>query len=111
MAKTFEGLMRLDKRFEIVVPRYFSLVCFRISPLAIGKMLSNGKKSSDPIAKSVNDKHYWVNGVNRKLLDSINSSGSVYMTHAEVEEDFIIRCAIGATLTKEDHVIMAWKLV
>lgn len=110
MAKTFEGLVRLDKRFEIVAPRNFSLVCFRISPSAIANGLSNGIKA-DPGGKLINDEHYWVNGVNRKLLDSINSSGSIYMTHAEVEGAFVLRCAIGATLTEEHHVIMAWKLV
>ncbi|KAE9595772.1 hypothetical protein Lal_00030764 [Lupinus albus] len=110
MAKTFEGLVRLDRRFEIIVPRNFSLVCFRISPSAISNGLSNGTKT-DPIGKIMNDKHYLVNKINHKLLDSINSSGSVYMTQCEIEGDFVIRCAIGATLTEENHVIMAWKLV
>ncbi|XP_043700782.1 tyrosine/DOPA decarboxylase 2-like isoform X2 [Telopea speciosissima] len=30
MAKQFEGLVGMDKRFEIVVPRTFSMVCFRL---------------------------------------------------------------------------------
>ncbi|RDY00983.1 Tyrosine/DOPA decarboxylase 2, partial [Mucuna pruriens] len=109
MAKTFEGLVRLDKRFEIVVPPKFSLVCFRIAPSAIANGVSNGTEACYN-GKLMNDE-YRVNEVNRKLLDSINSSGNVFMTHGEVEGAFVIRCAIGATLTEEHHVIMAWKLV
>ncbi|KAJ1429532.1 Pyridoxal-phosphate binding site [Sesbania bispinosa] len=111
MAKTFEALVRTDKRFEIVVPPKFSLVCFRISPsaIAIANGLSIGSEAYYN-GKLMNDE-YWVNEINRKLLDSINSSGYAYMTHGEVDGAFVIRCAIGATLTEEQHVIMAWKLV
>ena len=52
-----------------------------------------------------------VNELNQKLLDSINRSGHVYMSPTVVDGVYIIRCAIGATLTEERHVIMAWKVV
>ncbi|KAK7292796.1 hypothetical protein RJT34_15650 [Clitoria ternatea] len=109
MAKTFEGLMRLDKRFEVVVPRKFSLVCFRISPTAIASGLCNGSEACYS-GKLMND-DYRVNEINRELLDLVNSSGNAFMTHGEVEGAFVIRCAIGSTLTEEHHVIMAWRLV
>ncbi|KAL4302620.1 hypothetical protein GQ457_10G025000 [Hibiscus cannabinus] len=35
MAKHFEELVTNDSRFEIVVPRYFAMVCFRVSPSAL----------------------------------------------------------------------------
>lgn len=119
MAKTFEGLVKLDKRFEIVVPRNLAVVCFRILPF--GKIY-NGKVQNGNVTttKIVNGKvkngnvklsEDVANEINRKLLDSINGSGSVYMTHAMVEGVFVIRCAIGGTLTEETHVIEAWKVV
>lgn len=39
MAKLFEELVANDKRFEIVIPRIFAVVCFRalLLPLANGK--------------------------------------------------------------------------
>ncbi|XP_062014660.1 phenylacetaldehyde synthase-like [Rosa rugosa] len=100
MAKIFEGLLRMDNRFEIVVPRNFSLVCFRISLSAI-----------------VSDDHYdgeeynMVNEINRKLLEAINASGSVFMTHAVVGGVYALRCAVGATLIEEKHIREAWKAV
>ncbi|KAI9081661.1 hypothetical protein K1719_036397 [Acacia pycnantha] len=118
MAKTFEDLVKKDKRFEIFVPRYFSLVCFRVSPLVITKKcFCNGNNEEEDHyyefgGKIINDdKKRLVNEVNRTLLDSINGSGKAYMTHGMVEGAFVIRCAIGATLTEEQHVIMAWNIV
>ncbi|KAK7332538.1 hypothetical protein VNO80_29291 [Phaseolus coccineus] len=105
MAKTFEELVRRDKRFEIFVPRNLSVVCFRLLPSAVAKIgngkVQNGGFKNEDVA----------NEINRRLLDSINGSGTVYMTHAIVGGVFVIRCAIGATLTDTKHVIMAWKLV
>ncbi|ONI11090.1 hypothetical protein PRUPE_4G086900 [Prunus persica] len=93
-------LVEMDKRFEVVVPRKFSLVCFRVSPSAISKAnypTTNYEKC--------------VNEVNCKLLEAINGSGRVFMTHAVVGGIYVLRCAIGTTLTEEKHVSMAWKVV
>ncbi|CAB4276516.1 unnamed protein product [Prunus armeniaca] len=100
MAKFFEGLVEMDKRFEVVVPRKFSLVCFRVSPSAISKV-------NYPTANY----EKCVNEVNCKLLEAINGSGRVFMTHAVVGGIYVLRCAIGTTLTEEKHVGMAWKVV
>ena len=120
MAKTFEGFVKMDNRFEIVVPRKLAVVCFRILPY--GKKVANGKEPNGDVfvangkvtnggVKLISSEDVVANEINRKLLDSINGSGDVYMTHAMVEGVFVIRCAIGATLTEEMHVIKAWKVV
>ncbi|KAJ6865245.1 hypothetical protein NC651_035729 [Populus alba x Populus x berolinensis] len=41
--------------------------------------------------------------LNRTLLAAVNESGRAFMTHAVVGGLFIIRCAIGSTLTEERH--------
>ncbi|KAI4354029.1 hypothetical protein L6164_002930 [Bauhinia variegata] len=107
MAKTFEELVKLDRRFEIFAPRILSLVCFRLKPSAIAHKvpIANGPQNGKLATEE------FVNQVNNKLLDLINGSGKVYMTHAIVGGAFVIRCAIGTTLTEEQHVIMAWKVV
>ena len=44
MANLFEALVAMDKRFEIVVPTNFSMVCFRILPSALSETVyKNGK--------------------------------------------------------------------
>ncbi|KAE8075820.1 hypothetical protein FH972_014507 [Carpinus fangiana] len=92
MAKMFEGLVKSDSRFEIVVPRWFSLVCFRLKPLSW-----SGSGNTEVL--------------NRELLEWVNSSGSVYMTHTIVGGVYLLRFAVGATLTEEHHVVAAWKLI
>lgn len=62
MAKRLEGLMGMDKRFEIVVPRNFSLFCFRVSPLA-----------SSIKAPTPSDETRVINEVNCKFLEAINA--------------------------------------
>lgn len=89
MAKIFEGLVERDERFEVAVPRNFGMVCFRLS--------------LDEVQKS--------NMFSLKLLEGINKTGRVYMTHAVVDGMYLIRFAAGGTMTEERHVIMAWKLV
>ncbi|XP_009760717.2 tryptophan decarboxylase TDC1-like [Nicotiana tabacum] len=92
MAKMFEGFIKSDPRFEIVVPRRFSLVCFRFNPV----------KESEPA---------YIELLNKKLLDSINSTGRVYITHTIAGGIYMLRFAVGATLTEDRHVIAAWKLI
>ncbi|KAF5472551.1 hypothetical protein F2P56_009262 [Juglans regia] len=140
MAKLFERFVTSDKRFEIVVPRSFAVVCFRLLSPGMGKGASyaNGTSTNGHTNGHVNghanghfnghtngkgddhdhdhDDHNYMkeattNEVNRKLLESINKSGRVFMTHSMVGGVFVIRFAVGATLVEEKHVITAWKVV
>ncbi|KAK4386458.1 Tyrosine/DOPA decarboxylase 5 [Sesamum angolense] len=99
MAENFEGLIEMDKRFEVVVPRNFATVCFRISPAEFG---GNHEGVSREEA---------ANNFNSKLLESINGSGKIYMTHAVIGGGYLMRLAVGASLTENRHVILAWKVV
>ncbi|KAH7532949.1 hypothetical protein FEM48_Zijuj04G0077700 [Ziziphus jujuba var. spinosa] len=92
MAKMFERLVKLDPRFEIVTPRRFALVCFRLNPFPSG----NAERTEL---------------MNRKLLEWINSSGRIYVSHTIVGGVYMLRFAIGATLTEERHVVAAWTLI
>ncbi|PWA75971.1 tyrosine/DOPA decarboxylase 5 [Artemisia annua] len=86
----------MDKRFELIMPRYFCVVCFRVCLYVIVK-------------KYVND--IEANEFNEKLLKSVNATGCVYMTHSVVGGVYFIRFSVGATLTEDRHVTMAWELV
>ncbi|MCL7047069.1 hypothetical protein MKW94_025860 [Papaver nudicaule] len=94
-------LIDMDNRFEIVVPRTFAMVCFRLKPTAVFKQAIF---ENDYIETQTNE-------VNAKLLESVNASGKIYMTHAVVGGVYMIRFAVGATLTEERHVTGAWKVV
>lgn len=92
MARMFEGFVKSDLRFEVVVPRKFALVCFRL------KSFSRAEPS-------------YVDSLNRKLLEWVNSTGRAYMSHTVVGGVYMLRFAVGATLTEERHVVAAWQLI
>ncbi|GJW76356.1 tyrosine decarboxylase 1-like protein [Tanacetum coccineum] len=98
MAKDFEAFLCTNSKFEIVVPTNFAMVCFRVSPSALSAVAN---KTSDE----------KVNQLNKQLLESLNGTGRVFMTHTVIEGVYVIRVAIGATRTEDKHVSMLWDMV
>ncbi|GAB2281853.1 Tyrosine decarboxylase 2 [Dionaea muscipula] len=91
LAKHFEELLNQDSRFEVVTPRKFSLVCFRLLP-----------------PTKVED---WGNKLNRDLLEAVNSTGNLFISHTVLSSKYILRLAVGAPLTEERHINAAWKVL
>ncbi|GMN54555.1 hypothetical protein TIFTF001_023683 [Ficus carica] len=109
LAKAFQNLLEGDKRFEIMVPRNFSTVCFRISPSSVeSSTVDDQNKSENNKEKGLLER---TNEVNAKLMDAINATGRVWMTHAVVGGIFALRFAVGTTLTEEPHVVAAWDVI
>ncbi|CAK9184942.1 unnamed protein product [Ilex paraguariensis] len=91
LAKQFEELVAQDPRFEVFAPRKFSLVCFRLVP-------------------PHNDKD-CANKLNHDLLDAVNSTGKIFISHTVLSGTYVLRVAVGAPLTEKRHVIAAWKVL
>ncbi|GJN12480.1 hypothetical protein PR202_ga30760 [Eleusine coracana subsp. coracana] len=92
MAKMFEEAVRTDDRFEVVVPRNFALVCFRIKP-------QNAMTEED------------ADEANRELMERLNRTGKAYLAHTVVGGKFVLRFAVGSSLQEERHVRSAWELI
>ncbi|KAG8046467.1 hypothetical protein GUJ93_ZPchr0008g12363 [Zizania palustris] len=95
MAKTFEDLVRGDDRFEVVVPRNFALVCFRLKPRGGGGAM--GEVSAEKAS--------------RELMERLNKTGKAFLAHTVVGGKFVLRFAVGASLQEEHHVRSAWELI
>ncbi|KAK3138312.1 hypothetical protein QOZ80_5AG0367220 [Eleusine coracana subsp. coracana] len=106
MAKAFEDMVRDDARFEVPVPRQFALVCFRLRPPALLLRLREKKQRCHD-----DDAGRVINELNRKLLEAVNATGRAYMSCAVVGGVYVLRCAIGNSLTEERHVQEAWRVV
>ncbi|KAK4272994.1 hypothetical protein QN277_021471 [Acacia crassicarpa] len=91
LAAHFEELVRQDPRFEVITPRAFSLVCFRLLP----------RPNSEDDG----------NQLNRDLLDSVNSTGNIFITHTVLSGKHILRFVVGSPLTEERHVNGAWQIL
>ncbi|CAL5009978.1 unnamed protein product [Urochloa decumbens] len=92
MAKMFEEGVRSDDRFEVVVPRNFALVCFRIR--VCGDMTEEDADEAS-----------------RELMGTLNGTGKVFVAHTVVGGRFMLRFAVGSTLQEERHVRGAWELI
>ncbi|CAN6195509.1 unnamed protein product [Urochloa humidicola] len=92
-AQWFEQAVVADRRFEVVVPRRFSLVCFRLAKSCVG------------------DKDDDANRANRDLLEAVNTTGQAFMTHFVVDGRFLLRLAVGGASTELQHVKEVWELL
>jgi len=84
LAALFEGWVRAEPGWEVVAPRHFSLVCFR--------------REGDDEA-------------NEALLERVNASGEVFLSHARLGGRYALRLAIGSFRTTEDDVRLAWDVL
>ena len=79
--------------FERVAPVPFSVVCFRWRPA--------GRSLPDPDP----------NAANERLLDAVNATGEVFLSHTRLHDRVTLRIAIGHLRTSARHVRRAWELL
>ncbi len=84
--------MKKNREFEILAPVLLNMICFRYNP---GKEDDPGK----------------LNMLNKKLLDTLNQTGRLFMTHTVIRGNYAIRFVAGQTFMKERHVLDAWQLI
>ena len=84
LAALFESWVRDEPGWEVVAPRHFSLVCFR-------------REGSDED--------------NERLLERVDASGEVFLSHARLGNRYALRLAIGNFRTTEDDVRLAWDVL
>jgi len=84
LAAKFESWVRQDSDWEVCARRHFSVVCFRL-------------KGSDQR--------------NAELLERVNASGELFMSHAMLRGRYVLRLAIGQMSTTEEDVCRAWDVL
>ena len=90
LARQFAGWVDKHPEFTRVAPVPFSVVCFRWTPRA---------------------EDATVNRLNAALLDGVNHSGDVFLSHTVVDGQYVLRLAIGHERTTIAHIARAWALV
>jgi aromatic-L-amino-acid decarboxylase len=84
LASQFERWVEETVGWEVCAPRHFSLVCFRL--------------------EGEDDR-------NRSLLERVNASGEMFISHAVLNGRYVLRLAIGQLSTTEDDVRRAWQVL
>ncbi len=84
LAALFADWVSAEPGWEICAPYPFSLVCFR-------------RDGSD--------------ADNEALLERVNATGEVFLSHTRLGGRFVLRLAIGSARTTEDDVRLAWDVL
>ena len=84
LAQKFADWVKKDDRFELAAPAPLNLICFR---------------------------HKGGDEVNQTLMDRLNRSGDLYLTHTRLNNRLTLRFCVGQTNTMERHVEHAWRRI
>jgi aromatic-L-amino-acid decarboxylase len=84
LAQEFAQWVEASDRFELAAPAPLNLVCFR---------------------------HRGGDGINQRLMDRLNDSGELYLTHTRLDDRLTLRLSVGQTNTERRHVEQAWERI
>ncbi len=93
LAQKLAGWIDAHPDFERMAPVPFSVVCFRWKPA--------GAAMSDEA----------LDAANERLLDVVNATGQVFLSHTRLRGRVALRMAIGHIRTEEGDVRLAWDLL
>ena len=91
LADRFAGCIRMDENFELLAPVQLSLVCFRY--------------------RRQGASNETLNELNRTLLERVNATGKIYLTHTILNDKYGLRMSVGQARTDERHVRQAWEII
>jgi aromatic-L-amino-acid decarboxylase len=90
LARLFASWVDASSNFERLAPVPFSVVCFRAR--------SSGSTLD-------------VDLLNERILESVNATGEVFISHTRLNGRYTLRLAIGNLHSRETHVRRAWELI
>jgi aromatic-L-amino-acid decarboxylase len=93
LAQRFAGWVDEHPDFERLAPVPLSVVCFRWKPA--------GRSMSDED----------IDAANERLVDAVNQTGEVFLSHTRLRGRVAIRMAIGHLRTREEDVRRAWDVL
>jgi aromatic-L-amino-acid decarboxylase len=91
LARLFASWVDASPDFERLAPVPFSVVCFRAAP------------HDAPLDV--------LDHLNERVLEAVNASGEVFISHTRLRGQYVLRLAIGNLHTTETHVRRAWELI
>jgi aromatic-L-amino-acid decarboxylase len=59
----------------------------------------------------VSFRHRGGDEINQKLMDGLNRSGALYLTHSVLHDRLTLRFCVGQTHTRRRHVLNAWRKI
>jgi aromatic-L-amino-acid decarboxylase len=98
LASEFAAWVDAEPAWERLAPVPFSTVCFRHLPPSLA---GDDDAGHDEI----------VDAHNAAIMEAVNRSGEVFLSHTRLRGRFTIRLAVGNLRTERRHVERAWELL
>jgi len=92
LARKLADWISQEKDYELLAPVPFSVVCFRYHP---------GEISNESELEQLNS----------RIIDRVNATGKVFLSHTKLHGKYTIRVAIGNLATTEKHISLVWKVI
>ena len=114
LARLFAAWVDESRDFERLAPVPFSVVCFRALPA--GAAAAPGRAGTDGGASTAGGAadaavDAAADTLNERLIEAVNATGEVFLSHTRLDGRFTIRLAVGHVRTEERHVRRAWELL
>jgi aromatic-L-amino-acid decarboxylase len=93
ITQAFRSQIEQHPDFELMAPSPLSVVCFRYHPASTGMT------------------EEMIDRLNEQLMERVNKSGEVFLSHTRLNGSLVLRLAVGNLGTSERHVSRAWELL
>ena len=111
LARLFAGWVEDSPDFERLAPVPFSVVCFRATPGGVAVAGADGAVAGGATSEEIAAVDAATDALNERLLEAVNATGEVFLSHTRLNGRFAIRLAVGHVRTEERHVRRAWELL
>jgi aromatic-L-amino-acid decarboxylase len=102
LAKVLAARIEESPLFELMAPVPFSTLCFRFNPYL--------QAAGVPVAED-RERERELQRLNETLLETVNATGSVYLSHTQLNGKYALRCAIGNMRTARKHIDALWEIL
>jgi aromatic-L-amino-acid decarboxylase len=99
LAQEFCSWVDAEPEAERLAPVPFSTVCFRWRPARY-----RGREAEPEVSEA-------LDSLNARIMDAVNASGDVFLSHTRLDGRFTIRVAINHLRTERRHIQRAWELI
>jgi aromatic-L-amino-acid decarboxylase len=99
MARELASWVEADPNWQLLAPVPFATVCFRHRPAELAA------RENEP------EVHRALDARNEAILEQVNRSGEIFLSHTRLRDRYTIRVSIGNLRQRMEHVRRCWDLL
>jgi aromatic-L-amino-acid decarboxylase len=99
LARRLASWVEADADWQLLAPVPFATVCLRHRPRGLA-----GREDEPEVRAELDAR-------NQAILDGVNGTGRIFLSHTRLRDRFTIRVALGNPRADESHVRLCWELL